>query len=341
MDLSRRAVLAASLAATPLAALASKGPRKLVRPPALKPGDSVALIAPASTMPDAAEVESARQFVFSLGFRPVFGLHATKTWGYLAGTDEERAADLNWALRDPSVDGIMCLRGGYGAMRFLPSIDYEAARAHPKVFIGYSDITALLVAITQKAGVVTFHGPVGTSSVSEFSTNWMMRALTQPRPLGTYTQPDPAKAGKGDFELVTVHGGKASGPLVGGNLTLLSCLMGTPYAPDIAGKILFIEEVQEAPYRIDRMLTQMWLSGDLQKVRGVALGQFTDCDSQEPGSSWRVRDIVALRLKPLGVPVLSGLPIGHVKDKITLPLGAMAQLDADAQTLTVLEPAVS
>jgi len=264
-----------------------------------------------------------------------------KSWGYLAGTDEERVADLNWALSDPSIKGVLCLRGGYGAMRYLPSIDFDAVRSNQKVVIGYSDITALLVALYEKTSLVCFHGPVGTSTPCEYSTNWMMSAITKKSPLGTYSQPDRATAGKGEFELVTIHGGRATGLLTGGNLTLLTHLLGTPYAPDLRGKILFIEDVTEAPYRIDRMLTHLWLSGELQKVKGVAVGQFTDCDSQEPGSAWKVKDVLEIRLQGLGVPVLTGLAIGHVRDKITLPLGVQAELDADKQTLTVLEPAVS
>ncbi len=340
--LTRRAVLAAA-AALPLGASAAKDredPGALV-PPALKLGDRVALITPATKLDSAEDTVNSRQFVESLGFRPEFGLNATKEFGYLAGTDRQRVDDLNWALNDPGIRGIIFIKGGYGSMRYLPMIDYEAARRDPKVIVGYSDVTALLVALNRKSGIVTFHGPVATSAPSVFSTVWMKKALCFRQALGSYEQPDKGTASAGDFRLKTIHGGKAVGPLVGGNLTLLTSMLGTPYAPQISGKILFIEEVGEAPYRIDRMLTQLWLTGDLKKVKGVAVGQFVKCDEQAPDSGWKTSEVIEMRLRELGVPVLSGLAIGHIQDKITLPIGVRAKLDADEQTLTVLDPAVS
>ncbi|MBS1709116.1 MAG: LD-carboxypeptidase [Armatimonadetes bacterium] len=340
-NLTRRTVLAASLAALPMAGLASAEPkRKQLLAPALKPGDTVALIAPASKLPDAKEAEEACSFIKALGYRPIMSENANKSWGYLSGTDEERAHDLNWAFKNPEVRGIVCIKGGYGAMRILPRLDYAAIRRHPKVLVGYSDVTALLNAIYKKTGLVTFHGPVATSTAREYSTNWLQKAIGHASRVGTFAQPDAATASKGDLQLATLHGGKARGRLVGGNLTLLSHLMATPYEPDFAGKILFIEDVTEAPYRIDRMLTQLWLNGALGKVKGVAVGQFTNCDEQDSQSPWKCKDVIELRLKGLGVPVLTGLPIGHVADKLTLPVGAMAVLDADKQTLSVVEPAV-
>jgi muramoyltetrapeptide carboxypeptidase len=258
---------------------------------------------------------------------------ASQKLGYLAGTDDARAADFNDAARDPQIRGIFALRGGYGTMRILDRIDYDALRADPKVVLGYSDLTALLNAVTQRTGLITFHGPV--AALSDFTANevlWLRAALMNAAPLGTLHVPN-ARA---------LAGGVAHGRLAGGNLTLITALIGTPHQIDVSGAILVIEEVDEAPYRVDRMLTQLRLSGALSRAAGIIAGGWTNCDVSEDHryAGLRLADVLVDRLSDVGVPVLSDLPIGHIDEQWTLPLGAQATLDADARTLTIGEPAV-
>jgi muramoyltetrapeptide carboxypeptidase len=238
----------------------------------------------------------------------------------LAGSDEERAADFNEAARDPHVRGIFALRGGYGSMRILNAIDYEALAADPKVVLGYSDLTALLNAITQRTGLVTFHGPV--AALSEFAQNetgWLRRAVMQTEPLGEFAAAD---------SCILVPGA-AHGRIAGGNLSLVASLVGTPYEIDTAGALLVLEEVEEAPYRIDRMLTQLRLSGALDRVTGVLVGECANCDvdAEHPYAAMPLAKTLADRLADLGVPVLTQLPIGHAGEQWTLPIGVQARIN--------------
>lgn len=257
------------------------------------------------------------QAVRDLGFVPRLGDHVRKNRGYLAGSDEERAADFNAAARAADLRGIFALRGGYGTMRLLDAIEYDALRADPKAVLGYSDLTALLNAITQRANIVTFHGPV--AALSQFTaeeTQWLRAAVAAAAPIGELHAPE-AKA---------LIPGVARGRLAGGNLSLIAALEGTPYAVDTRGAILLIEDVDEAPYRIDRMLTQLRLSGALQRAAGVIAGGFTNCGDYE--------QVLRDRLGDLGIPVLLDVPSGHIEQQWTLPIGARATLDASRRTLT-------
>jgi muramoyltetrapeptide carboxypeptidase len=257
-----------------------------------------------------------------LGLVPRAGRYALRRRGYLAGTDEERAADFNEAIRDPQVRGIFALRGGYGTMRILSAIDYDALAADPKVILGYSDLTALLNAITQRSGLVTFHGPVAAlSQFSESETAWLRRAIMQTEPIGALEGANP----------LVLAAGFAQGKLAGGNLSLITALLGTPYAIDIAGTLLIIEEVDEAPYRIDRMLTQLRLSGALADVAGILVGRCANCEvgEEHPYAAMPLAETLRDRLGDLGVPVLMQLPIGHDGEQWTVPIGLHARIEND------------
>jgi muramoyltetrapeptide carboxypeptidase len=278
-------------------------------------------------------VDRAVDRVRAWGWEPRLGRHARGRRGYLSGTDEERAGDFNAALHDPEVDAIWCLRGGYGTMRVLPEIDWEALAARPRPVVGFSDNTALHLAI-QRHGIVSFHAPhPAAADFPAFSADLLRRALTMPEPAGLL--PFPAgSAGRAE----TLRGGVAEGALVGGNLSLLTATLATAVSPRTDGAILFVEEVGEAAYRVDRLLTQLRLAGVLERVAGVAVGAFTGADDAADAPS--IAEVLEDRLGDLGVPVATGFPFGHGADNWTLPLGVRARLDADAGTLTLLEPAV-
>ncbi len=338
--LAGAAVLAAgtSLPASVLAGSAT-ALKSLKRPKALKPGSRIALVAPASEGSSVEDTDKAQAFVAAQGWQPVLMPNAAKKMGYLAGTDQERADDLNASFRDKSIDGIICTRGGYGSMRFLPLLDEKMIRQNPKVLLGFSDITALLVGISRRCGFITFHGPNALTSSDEYSMQSMVSCVAKAEPMGEILQPEPLPNEK--YLLETLSAGRAEGRLVGGNLTLLAHLVGTPWAADLKDSILFIEDVGEAPYRLDRMLSHLRLAGTFNRCRGIIVGQFARCDEAAPDSAWKVADVMKDRLSDLGIPVVSGWAIGHVRTKITLPLGCRAELDAEAKTLKVLDSAVS
>jgi muramoyltetrapeptide carboxypeptidase len=293
-------------------------------PPALSPGARVALIAPAGALRDEAELAASIANAESLGFTPVPAPHVMRRDGYLAGTDAERLLDLNAALQDDRIDGIWCVRGGYGAIRILTGVDYDAMRRRPKPLLGYSDITALHAAFGVHSDVITFHGPTARGELTDFSRRSLVRAVV--------TQRDPCGVATGAR---TLRGGRAQGRLAGGNLALLAALAGTPFAPDYAGAILVLEDVGEPTYRIDRMLRQLALSGALTKVGGIAMGQFTDGSEPGDATSRELDDVLREAADVAGVPAVAGIPLGHVADQWTIPLGVRAELDADRCSLHV------
>ncbi|MEO7455608.1 MAG: LD-carboxypeptidase [Gemmatimonadaceae bacterium] len=293
-------------------------------PPALAAGARVALVAPAGPLRSSAELECAVEQARALGWDPVVGEHALERFGYLAGDDARRLHDLNAALASDDVDGIWCLRGGYGAMRLLDGLDVDAFARRPKALIGYSDITALHAALG-RAGVVTFHGPTARTPMSAFARESLVHAVV------THTE----SCGRAP-ESRTLRDGRAEGTLVGGNLALLAALCGTPYAPNYAGGILVLEDVGEATYRIDRMLRQLALSGALSQLAGIAYGQFSDGTPADDANSCALDDILREAADLAGVPALAGIPLGHIDDQWTIPLGARAELDATNGTLYVV-----
>ena len=300
--------------------------RVLRRPPPLAPGARVALVAPAGQLRGPADVERAAANARALGLEPTVGAHALRQAGYLAGGDDERLADLNAALGDRRVDAVWCLRGGYGTMRLLDGIDYGALARRPKAIVGFSDVTALHAAIGVRCGLAGYHGPVARGALPPFSRDSLRRALAH--------DGDPC----GDApDARTIRGGRAAGTLAGGNLALLAALVGTPYAPDLRGTILVLEDVHEPTYRIDRMLRQLLLSGLLREVRGLVCGHFTE--GPDEGDATRpLDDVLAEIADALRVPCIAGAPIGHVDEQWTVPLGALATLDADGRRLTVHDP---
>lgn len=328
-----------------LAAVAAGAP-PTVRPRALRKGATVALVAPSSPASDPQSNEAAVEVTRSFGLVPKVMPNALRATHYLAGSDAERAADLNAAFADPSVDAVWCLRGGYGSSRLLPLLDYEAIRKNPKPLIGYSDITALLNAIHRLTGLVTFHGPIASENQTDYTVAEFKRVLWEAKAAGAVGSPPPFTPVEGRTErenrLVRIHGGRGRGPLVGGNISVFSTLVGTPFEPELKGRILFLEEVGEDPYRIDRWLTQFLLTGKLAGLAGVVLGKFSECGPRDASFSgtWTWQEVAADRFGKLGIPVLAGLVFGHVSNKTTLPVGVQAELDVEAGTLTLLEPAV-
>lgn len=304
------------------------------------------MVAPSAAPNEPERIRFAIDTLESLGFKVKPGAHLFERDGYLAGSDAARAADLNAMFADDGVDAIWCVRGGYGASRILPLLDYALMQRKPKALIGYSDITALHMAIHRHAGLVTFHGPVAFRALTPYSLGELKRVLWAAETPVRLGGPPPFERAEGrvDWEnrVARLVAGTARGRLLGGNLCLMSHLCGTPYLPDLRGAILFLEDVEEAYYRIDRMLTQLWLSGALAGVAGVAFGKFTNCDPSAFFVQNRpLEDILAERCRALGVPAVAGMMVGHVENQTTLPVGCLAELDADAGTLTLLEPGVS
>jgi muramoyltetrapeptide carboxypeptidase len=295
-------------------------------PPRLKSGDLIALAAPAGPF-DRQCFDAGLGLLQAMGFRTTAPEAIFARQGYLAGTDRQRAEVLNRLFADPEVAGIVCARGGYGSTRMLPYLDLEAIRAHPKVFVGFSDITGLHAVLTDRCRLVTFHGPMAASlpATSEEGRAAFREALTGASPV--------VLAPAGGHVVVA---GQARGAVAGGNLALLAHLVGTPYFPQLAGRILVLEDVDEAPYRIDRMLWQLRLAGVLTRVAGVVLGSFERCGAYE-----EIVGIAAAVVRPLGIPLVAGFPFGHGAVNFTLPLGLEACLTTDPPRLSFCVPATA
>jgi len=310
-------------------------------PPRLAPGSRVALVAPAGPLLERDDLDRALELARLLGFDPVLGRHAGGHHGYLAGTDAERLADLNAALTDPAIDAVWCIRGGYGMTRIIAGVDFEGFARRPRPVIGFSDITVLLAALHQRTGVVTFHGPVARHSMTAFTREHFERVLlgAGSGPLGRLPQPG-AVLVPTTHRIMTLRGGSAEGVLQGGNLSLLQCLVGTPFMPDLDGALLFIEDVGEEVYRVDRMLSHLRLAGALDRLAGVIVGRFTELGRRGADGALGFDQVLATYLEPLGVPVAHGFPIGHVEDQWTMPIGVRARLDATAGEVELLAPAV-
>ena len=293
-------------------------------PPLLAAGSHVALVSPAGPFREDTELDRAKANVRKFGWEPVVMTNARARDGYLAGSDEQRARDINSAIADTEIRAIWCVRGGYGAMRILDALDYEGMKASPKTLIGYSDVTALHAAFGKRSNLVTFHGPTARQAIPPFAFESLLSAVAKGTdPCGQMPQAR------------TIRGGRAKGRLVGGNLALLTALAGTPYAPDYTGAILVIEDVNEAHYRIDRMLMTMHLSGALSGLAGLVFGRFTDIPKEFGDEEWSLDRVINDAARRAGVPCVSDAPFGHVDEQWTIPLGAMAELDADAKTLCV------
>jgi muramoyltetrapeptide carboxypeptidase len=317
--------------------------RPLIKPPRLREGDLVGLIAPGGHTSDTSIAKAVKN-IEALGFRVKQGAHLREVHGNYAGSVQNRLDDLHAMFADPEVKAIWAIRGGSGCISILASIDYALIRANPKVLLGYSDITALHLAIHRHAGLVTFHGPVASSTPSSYSTEHMLAVLMDPQ--RSYTIPmamENARRAKDEphYAIRTVHEGKATGPLMGGNLSMVSALAGTPYAADFRNSILFIEEVNEAPYRIDRWMTQLDLSVGIAKAAGVMIGICDNCGGHDEDITLTLDQTLDIHLQPLKKPAVSGYSFGHIRNQFTIPMGIRATLDTERQTVTLLEPAVS
>ncbi|HYG59774.1 MAG TPA: LD-carboxypeptidase [Symbiobacteriaceae bacterium] len=307
--------------------------------PRLQYGDTIGVVAPAGPVP-AEALEEGLARLRSWGYRTAVGHAVLNRRGYLAGNDAERAADFHRMWANPQVKGIICARGGYGAMRILERLDWELIARTPKFFCGFSDITALHVAMERKAGLVTFHGPMTAAmgSAVTYNTAGQQTAMQATEPLGAVPWPEP---GEGAPVPQAIRPGVAEGRLAGGNLSLLAALMGTPWEPDFAGRIVLLEDVDEAPYRVDRMLMHLLLAGKLQQAAGIVFGDSPSCMKGPEGKpSLTLAEVLEDHLGGLGIPVLYGFPCGHTGYRATIPLGVQARLDAGAGALTVLEGAL-
>lgn len=333
--------LAATAAALPLAGIgaARAATRGRLLPVPLNKGDTVGLVSPSSATDDSFSLQLAREAMQALGFQVKTGQHYGDRYGHLAGTDAGRAADINAMFADKAVRGIVCVRGGSGAARLLPRLDYDTIRRNPKTLLGYSDITALHSAINAKTGLVTFHGPIGSGSWNTFNVDQFQRMFFN-RELMQFAN----KVEAGD-ELVprrnrtiTITGGTARGALVGGNLAVLTAIAGSPYVPDFRGRILFLEDVGEAPYRIDRMLTTLKLMGALDQIAGFIFGECSECDPGNGYGSLTLEQILDDHIKPLKIPAYRGAMIGHIREQFIVPVGGEVELDADAGTFRMVEP---
>ena len=312
-------------------------------PDRLNTGDTVGIIAPASAPPDPKSIDRSVAALEHLGFKPKLGSNVRKRWGFLAGSDRDRASDIMKMFADRKVKAIICVRGGYGTARLLPLLDYRTIRANPKIFIGYSDITSLHCAFLVKSDLVSFHGPMLNSdfikpNLPDFTLQSFLRTLTQPSAPGGICNGYKRKT------VVILRPGIVSGPLMGGNITLLCAALGTPYQPAFKKQILFFEDLDEVPYRFDRMLTQLLNAGLLQQVAGIAIGINANCKDPKAKDAKEYRqtlkDVFKERLLPLKVPIVAGLPFGHIPLNATLPVGVRVTLDAVKGDLIIAEPAV-
>ena len=336
--INRREFISA-VGAVSLAPSTTDAAQPLIKPPRVRPGDSVGLVSPATA---AFETEPTKIWIDaleSLGLEVILGDNYYAQHGYFAGEDEARASDINAFFAEPSVKMIFA-RGGWGSPRLLPLLDYDMIRANPKVLLGYSDATALITAIHVKTGLVTFHGP---SPLNVFSAEHFRRVVMNGE---SYLLENPTFLTENTLvqtenRIQTITGGKASGRILGGNLSLLTAVMGSGYLPEWEGSILFIEDIDEAVYRVDRMMTELALAGVLDQIEGFVFGRCTECGPGGGFGSLTMEQMIAEHIRPRGIPAFSGTMIGHIDEQFTIPLGVDVEIDADAGTIELLEPGVS
>ncbi|BAZ17444.1 peptidase U61 LD-carboxypeptidase A [Calothrix sp. NIES-4071] len=307
-------------------------PQTIIKPLRLRVGDTVGLVAPASIV-DKSDIETARQTLMKLGLKVKLGKYVLERYGYLAGRDSERAFDINAMFTDKSIQGIIGMRGGWGCNRILPLLDYNNIRSNPKIIIGYSDITSLLLAIGARSRIITFHGPVATSTWNDFTLSYLKPILFD----GTAVTMQNPTTEAAQIQLITP--GKAKGKLIGGNLSVLCAMIGSAYLPSWNRQILFVEDIGEDVYRVDRMLTQLNNAGILNRISGFIFGQCTNCKPGE-APTFALIQVLKDHIQPLGIPAWYGSMIGHIKDKFTLPIGAEVEIDASLGTIKMLEGAV-
>lgn len=314
----------------------------VIRPSTIHMGDTVALIASASPLEDPILIERAKQRLEDLGLNVKYGKNLYKRYGYLAGTVKERAEDVNAMFADPEVKAIFEIRGGWGSAQILPYLDYDLIKRNPKIIIGYSDITSLLLAINTKTGLVTFHGPMPSLTLPKVSADYLKNMLFSNKiqilqNTSSGDTEDDLIQTQNDIRII--NKGTAQGRLIGGNLTLLTGLLGTPYQPDFKGAILFVEDVGEQVYRIDRMLSQLKNAGILNEIAGFIFGECNDCSTNygKAYGSLTLHEVLDNYIKPLDIPAWSGAMFGHRDDMYTLPEGAIGKIEAEQGTITIMQ----
>jgi muramoyltetrapeptide carboxypeptidase len=337
---------AGAVLSSPFASAATRTQRrrpKSIRPPALKRGDLVALFNP-SGFADDALIQRATVNLETLGFRVMHAAHLRASRGNTAGTIGQRLTDLHTLFGNREVRALWAARGGSGTAHLLPYIDYGLVARNPKVVVGYSDLTSLLIALYAKSGLVTFHGPVASSGFTPFTVSQLEAVLIEGRMMHVMSTADEhAKRAVNEPHFVqrVLNGGSADGTLLGGNLSVLTSMVGTTYLPDTRNALLFLEEISEAPYRIDRMLTQLAQSGMLNNTRGAMLGVFVKCEPSAGEESLMLSQALTDHFSARPIPSAYGLSFGHIASQWVLPIGVRARFDADARTVTLLESAVS
>lgn len=330
--LAAAALMAGSVRGNPLQNVQFSEEEKFILPPRLKSGDTIALTAPAGAIFNADTIQKATLAFEGQGFRVLQGETLKQQFGYLAGTDEFRAAELNSLFANKNVSAIIAMRGGWGCARLFDLLDFNLIAQHPKIICGFSDLTSLLLAINKKTGLITFHGPVGNSTLEGFTMENFLRIVKEGEAL-KMIQPvtEPLKI---------VTEGKATGKLFGGNLTVWNSIIGSSYLPDTTGALLFFEETEEEPYQIDRLLTQLELNGTLSSAAGIIFGKCAKCEAEEPEKSFTLDEVFQQKFGRLNIPVASGFNFGHVRDKFTFPVGIKATFDATEGSVKLLQSCV-
>jgi muramoyltetrapeptide carboxypeptidase len=320
--------------------------QEVIKPRRLSQGDTIGLIMPASAPFEIRQtIIEATEKMHNLGFEVKLGQNVYQRMGYLAGSDEQRVSDIHDMFQDKTVQAIISVRGGYGSHRLLKYLDYQLIKRNPKIFLGYSDITSLLLAIHKMTGLITFHGPVAVSTFTEYTQKYFYKTLTRPEPVGLIEDAPYDENLQTTNRIITIKSGKAKGRLVGGNLTLICTTIGTPYEIETKDRILFLEDVGEEPHDIDRYLTHLDNAGKLESCAGIVFDRMEKVRPADykPGyyTNLSKEDVIFDRLKSYDFPCCMGLSLGHVADKPTLPLGVLAEMDADIGRLSLLESAVS
>ncbi|MEM6836896.1 MAG: LD-carboxypeptidase [Cyanobacteria bacterium P01_C01_bin.120] len=316
----------------------------VIKPPRLQRGDTVGIISPAGATFNQTDVDIVVDAVRGLGLVPLLAPHALAQYGYLAGRDRDRAADVNRFFADSEIAALLPIRGDWGSARILPFLDYDLIRQNPKIIVGFSDLTALLLGITAKTGLVTFHGPNGLTAWRPDQTEPFRQVLFDGVAM-SFENPiaaeDRDRLMQTRFRVQTITPGRAQGKLYGGNLSVLSGIVGSPYMPDLTGAILFLEDIGESIYRIDRMLTQLKLAGILDQLAGFVFGQCTNCGPSGGYGALTLEQVLTDHLAPLNIPAWWNAAIGHVEPILTLPLGIEITMDATVGRITMMEGAIA
>jgi len=317
--------------------------RSFIKPPRLKPGAVVGIISPASATFVQEELDIVIDAVRGLGLVPKLATHVRDRYGYLAGTDIERAADINQFFQDPQIAALLPIRGGWGCSRILPYLNYQTIRQNPKIIIGFSDITSLILGINAQTQLITFHGPNGLTSWRTIQTEYFRRVLFNGE-LVTFANSkdgdDADRLMQVKNRIQTITPGKARGRLMGGNLSVLSGIVGSPYLPNMAGAILFLEDTGENIYRLDRLMTHLKIAGVFDKLAGFIFGQCPGCTPDADYGSLTLEEVIWGHIQPLKIPAFYGAAIGHLENIVTLPIGLNVEIDATKGAIAMLEPAV-